>query len=395
MADVRFAVIGGGIAGASVAYHLAERTDDRVAVFEQASVAGATTARSWAMFGYYGGPTQYAMKRYGMALYNEFAAEPEADPRYSPIGMVEVATSAEGATRLRERAEGLADDDVRAGAAEFVEAGSLREFLFLPTLRTEAVLGALHRPGVGYLTPQEFAREFVERARGDGATFHTDTRVTGLVEADGAVAGVETADRTVEADHVICAAGPWTPHIVRTVGAEVPVKHTLAPTLELQPRRPLPAPLPYLKETESGYGFRGVVDGGTVLVGNQPGGYDVATEYDPDEVDDTVPDDLREGMWDAIDRLLPALGDAEVVDERVGVRSATPDGDPIVGPTAVEGLSVVAFSTSGIQLSPAAGRVIAERLVDGARTDLHDALSVARFDGYEAASGTRAADASD
>jgi sarcosine oxidase subunit beta len=84
-----------------------------------------------------------------------------------------------------------------------------------------------------------------------------------------------------------------------------------------------------------------------------------------------------------LERFLPSLSDAPVVDEWVGVRSLTPDGNPIAGWTAVDGLSVIAFNTSGIQLSPGVGDVVATQLVDREPTNYYDSLSISRFEGYQ------------
>jgi sarcosine oxidase subunit beta len=76
--------------------------------------------------------------------------------------------------------------------------------------------------------------------------------------------------------------------------------------------------------------------------------------------------------------LVPRLADATLTDEWVGIGTKTPDGAPIVGQTAVEGLSL-AVTGAGIQLAPAVGDVLARRLVDGETTPHHDAVTPARF----------------
>ncbi|EMA56606.1 FAD dependent oxidoreductase [Halococcus thailandensis JCM 13552] len=113
------------------------------------------------------------------------------------------------------------------------------------------------------------------------------------------------------------------------------------------------------------------------------GGYDVATEYDPTDISETVPDDIRKHGLETLERLLPATENAEIVDEWVGIRSSTPDQNPVVGWTSLKGFSIAAFSTSGIQLSPATGKVIAAQLVDNDPTSYYDGLSITRFKEYD------------
>lgn len=386
-----YAVIGGGIAGASVAYHLSQRTGDPVTVFERGSLLEETTAKSFALFGYYGDPLQYRMKRYAMTLYNEFMANPYGNPRYYQIGRLGLSTSSDEAARLRDAVQNPEEAESRAKVGtnvdrvpvEYIDADDLHELLVTPLLNTSAIEGAIHRPNVGYFPPTTIAGEFVERARENGVTFREGTTVTDVLTTDGRVSGLDTSDGEVDADEVVCTAGPWNVLIARQAGIGIPVRHTLAPALELEPIDPLPHTLTSMKEIETGYSFRGDADNGTVFVGNNPGGWEAGTEYDPSEVPNTVPDDIREGCLNTVSRLFPSLATASVVDEWVGVRSVTPDGNPVVGRTSLPGFSLVAFSTSGIQLSPAAGYVVANQLLDDDPTDFYDGLSITRFEGYD------------
>jgi len=108
-------IIGGGIVGASIAYHIGRRTNDPVHVYEKGTLANETTKKSLAFFGFYGDETQYRMKQYGMELYNDFLSSPRADPGYVTTGRLNVATSEEGAEALRQDVEDrntrLADAD--------------------------------------------------------------------------------------------------------------------------------------------------------------------------------------------------------------------------------------------------------------------------------------------
>ncbi|MDQ2055918.1 FAD-dependent oxidoreductase [Halobellus sp. H-GB7] len=382
-------IIGGGIVGASIAYHIGRRTNDPVHVYEKGTLANETTKKSLAFFGFYGDETQYRMKQYGMELYNDFLSSPRADPGYVTTGRLNVATSEEGAEALRQDVENrnkrLADADgkrVDTSPVDFAEPHELKRSLVLPFLDTNTVTGGIFRPQVGYLRPREMAIEFIERARDEGVVFHENTTVTDLTVDDGVLSGLSVDGEERTADEVISAAGPWNPRVAAMANVDLPVKHTLAPVLELEPAEPIQYTIPWITHRESGFSIRRNADGRVLMTHHPPGKHADATEYDPDAVEDSVPTDLRQRGLDVLESLLPVTDTFDVVDERVGIRSSTPDGNPVVGWTRVDGFSVAAFSTSGIQLAPATGKVIATQLLDNDPTSFYEGLSVSRFDSY-------------
>jgi sarcosine oxidase subunit beta len=179
---------------------------------------------------------------------------------------------------------------------------------------------------------------------------------------------------------VICAAGPWSPRLVGTAGLDLPVEHVLSPVFPLELDRPLPYTLPAIKSHESSVGLHRKRDD-AVFVTYTPGENEGASRYDPGTVGDAAPDEFRRTALRWAERLVPRLGDADLGDEWVGVGTATPDGNPLVGWSAVEGLSL-AVTMSGIQLAPAVGSIVARQLVEGEPTEYYDSVSVSRFDGH-------------
>lgn len=388
--DGPYAIIGGGIAGASIAYHLSERTDAEVVLFERQSLSSETTYRSVAQFGFYGDIHQYRMKRYGMGLYNEFFADSRAHPRYHSAGLLIAATEQDSATQLQTTVETGGDESIgKIGMGfdrdlvEYIPGDELTETLLLPPVDTDEITGGLYRPNVGYMSrPQELAYEFFERATANGVTVEQGTAVEEITTKNGRVTGLVTEDgRTVESESVVCAAGPWNPEIAESVGVDLPVTHTIAPVLRLRPPEPTEYDLPIIAHYDSPYAFHRRSEE-ELLIGYNPGS-DEATRLDPAAVDDTVPEAIRNEGVELLADLVPGWLDADVTDQWVGVRSQTPDGNPVVGWTELEGFSVAAFHTSGIQLAPAVGDIVASQLVDDDPTSYYDALSISRFDGYD------------
>lgn len=406
MTTTRYAVVGGGIVGASVAYHLSERTDDPVVVYERDELAGATTFWSTAMIGVGGPEPHRGMKRYGFRLYNDFLADPRSDAEYVQSGRLRVAVDPENAARLRELdAQGHPGQEPAAerdaewrgidarkfahDLTRYVPGDTLRETLVVPPLDTEVVEGALYRPMYGHvrsddrtLGPRELALEFVERARGNGVRFETGTEVTGVATTpDGdRVTGVAVDGDSVEpADAVVCAAGPWNAEMAATAGVDLPMEHTLSPVYALELDEPLPYSLPTIKSHESSVGLHRKRDD-RILVTYTPSADEGRATVDLDAVGDVELDDFRDTALEWAERLVPRLADATLADEWIGVGTSTPDGNPIVGWTDVEGLSLAA-TMIGIQLAPAVGDVVARQLVDGEPTDYYDEVSISRFTG--------------
>ncbi|MUV56056.1 FAD-dependent oxidoreductase [Halogeometricum sp. CBA1124] len=386
-----YGIIGGGIAGASIAYHLSQRTDDSVVVFERQSPASETTYKSVAQYGFYGDETQYRMKRYGMKLYNRFFREPRVNPRYTSMGILTAATEADNADRMEEAVR--TDGDTYFGKmgmgfdrdlVEYIDGDAIKEKLLLPPVDEEPIEGALFRPKVGYMDrPQELAYEFLERAKDNGVDVRANTAVEEITTDGGRATGLVTdGGEEVELDEVICAAGPWNIELAESVGIELPVKHTIAPILVLRPDDQSDYTLPAINHFESPYTFHRRSED-EFLIGYNPGDvYEDATVYDPRTMGETVPEEIRDRGIDLLQRLVPDLIDAKVVEEWVGIRSITPDKNPVVGWTDLEGFSIAAFHTSGIQLAPAVGKMIAQQVLDDDPTDYYDDLSITRFEGY-------------
>ena len=386
------AIIGGGIAGASIAYHLSKNTDHSVEVYERGKLAGETTSRSAAVFGHYGNATEVKMKRYGAELYNKFLLESDNDLHFELIGRLLCSTTKEGAEALAgenagERKEGEEDETVPykermilEDPVSYIAKGELkRRMAIVPYLDDSKIMGSLYQPNVGFFEPVGMAKEFVDRAEKHGARFHEYSEVNEIVKKGNEIEGLVVNGEFKEVDGIVCAAGPWNPPMARSIGIELPVTHTMAPILVMEMPNPMKVVLPLFQNIESGVYVIGR-DKKTVYIGAYGEG---GREYDPREINDKIPTELREKMLRFATEFFPILKKAKVVKEWVGIRSGVSDGVPIVGWTEVKGFSIAAFDSSGIQLSPAVGDIISKQIIDGDQTELYENVSITRFEGHK------------
>jgi len=194
-----------GIVGASVAYHLGERTDAPVVVYERGTRCGDDVSGDCDGRGRWAGPVP-PPEGVRVPPVQRVLRRPRGRPRYRQSGRLRVATSPDGARRLEALAAAAGDPDPDPPAAakyanslvDYVPGERLHERFLLPPLDVESAEGALYRPDYGYvqdesrtLGPRALAMEFVERARDHGATFETNTEVTDVRVDDGGVTGVE------------------------------------------------------------------------------------------------------------------------------------------------------------------------------------------------------------
>lgn len=357
MARYDAVVVGGGIVGTSVAYHLA-RAGVKTALFDRRDDGRATDAGAGILAPATSSRTgdddwfEFAVEAvdYYPALVDRLRDEQDGETGYAECGLLSVAFEGEVATferageRIRSRADRLGRPD--SDAVTELAPGEARD-RFPP-------LGEPRR-----------ARYFEDAARVDGATFAAAMRraaesygltverrnVAGVVARDSAVAGVEVDGERVAADRVVVAGGAWSPAFADDLGISIPV----------EPQRGQIAHL----RTGADTGDWPIVTGfrehylvpwpdGRVAAG-------ATRESDAGYAPHATAGGVREVLDEAL-RVAPGLTDAELAEVRVGLRPASPDGLPVLGPVpGVDGAFLATgHGATGLQLGPYSGRVVAE-----------------------------------
>ena len=362
-------IVGGGIVGVSLAYHLSEGGRP-VKLFEKNSLGSGTTAASIAQFiRYQGVPdrAEHERRELSWEWYEPLVETGEFE--FDPIGTLHTASSESEMAHLREL---HATYDEFGLTSKLVSPSDLTAYGLDPN----RFAGGLLVPEDGVLDPNEIIQYMVASARNSGAEIETGVAVTDVIVEEGAVAGVETTKGTTDAARVINAAGPWAHEINEMVGVSAPLRHTEGPIVVLQANRDHPVPLTFFEDEV----YVRQEGSGDLLAGRFARAYEDTTLFDPDHAR-PIEESYYLTVADVVDRYFPSLSDVRILNEWNGLRTVTPDGLPIVDDTAVDGyLLAVGMSGYGVTTAPAIGELVGEWLRDGTKPDLLESLALDRFD---------------
>ena len=395
-------IIGSGIVGSSVAYHLAQAGCTNVLVIEREAHQGkGSTGKSMGgVRAQFSTPVNIQMSKYSIDFFSKFDEVVGHPADYRAHGYLFCATSENHLAYLkanRERQNALGVTNVEWVSSEDI-------VKMVPQLRVDDVLGGTFCPTDGFVDPHSVMMGFMLNAREKGVRLWLDTTVTGIdlecggstplfsdsrasisgekkapssrrTPKEGAIAGVHTTRGFVSTQIVVNAAGAWAAEVAKMAGAELPVEPLRRQLVPTEPFDRLPQRFPMVIDMSTGFHFRREGKG-ILLAWNDPNetpGF--KTEFDPSFVEKI--------LTHAASRV-PVLAEAEVNPRRAwaGLYEMTPDHHAIIGPAPnVQGLYFVnGFSGHGVMHSPASGRVAADLILNG-HSDLIDApqLSVERF----------------
>ncbi|HYO90907.1 MAG TPA: FAD-binding oxidoreductase [Pyrinomonadaceae bacterium] len=358
-------IIGGGIVGASIAYHLAAAGCRDVLVVEREAHQGkGSTGKS--MGGVrvqFSTPVNILMSRYSIDFFSRFEDATGYAADYRPHGYLFVATSEQHLDYLRANRE----RQRRLGLSQ-VELGSREEIVeIVPQLRSDDIMGGSFCPLDGFVDPHSVMMGFMQRARELGARLWLSAEVTGIEVERGEVAAVATTRGRVMTRKVVNAAGAWAASVAGLAGCELPVKPLRRQLVPTEPFDKLPARFPMMIDMSTGFHFRR--EGQRILLAwNDP-------EETPGFKTDFDLSFIEKILVRAAERV-PCLAEAEVNPQRAwaGLYEMTPDHHAIIGRApGLRGLFLAnGFSGHGVMHSPATGRLISELILYG-ETRLLDA----------------------
>lgn len=373
-------VIGGGVVGASVLYHLAVVGCPNAILIERASLTSGTTWHSAAGVAPVGSSRLgVEMSRYSMDLYQRLEEETGQATAWRQPGFLEVAASDERMTNLRHKVSTVRASGV---SAQLVDPGEVADLW--PMLRTDDVVGGLWVPEGGRVDPNDTTQALIAGARSRGAQVFLDTEVTGIEVKDGAVAAIQTSRGRVECQSIVNAAGLWGRQVGELISDPVPLYACEHEYIITEPMSGVSRDLPWLRIPDAHTYVREEVGG--LLVGFfEPNAKALPLESLPaDQAFLSLAED-----WDHILPLvemashrIPAIGDAGIKKLFSGPESFTPDGLPLVGESAgVRGHYLACgMNSGGVTLAGGIGRELAELIVNGRSPNDLSAMDIKRFD---------------
>jgi len=390
----RCVIVGGGVGGASLAYHLAKLGWEDVVLLERSQLTSGSTFHSAGLVGQLRGSVSLTkMMMHSVELYRRLGEESEFDPGWVECGGIRLASSEERMEELRRQAGWAKTFGL---PLELISATEAKELF--PLMSIEGVLGAAWLPTDGYIDPAQLTYALADGARQGGCRIFTETRVTGIDVRGGRVWGVQTDRGEVEAEVVVDAGGMYAAEIGRLAGVRVPVIPMSHQYLVTQPLDAVREARGAADRTQlfphtgnKGPGSRGHLptlrdpdllvyyreDGDGLVMG----GYERRSEpaFLPQGTGrvEAIPADfngrLLEEDWDRFEeitenskRRVPAMEEITVTKLINGPEAFTPDNEFCLGETEVAGFFVCAgFCAHGLAGAGGIGKVMAEWIVDG------------------------------
>ena len=374
-------VIGGGVAGCSVAYHLAKFGWKDTILLERDQLTSGTTWHAAGLVGQLGATaTITKLRKYSLNLYKELEKKTELSTGLKQNGAITIASSKERLQELLRQATAAQLFDVNV---EVLDKKRIKDLY--PVINDQDIFGGVYMPEDGQADPVGVTNVLAKAAKMEGAQIFEKTPVTKILVKDGNITGVETINGKIDCEYVVLATGMWSRQIGEDIGVSVPLYPNEHFYIITEPMKDLPKNLPVLRDYDACLYLK--EDAGKMLVGIfEPGAKNAFKEKG------VVPEDFSFGEFpDDFDHFEPYLEKSFhrlPMLENVGVRkffsgpeSFTPDTQYLLGETSeVKNLyTCCGFNSIGIASAGGAGRVTAEWMINGYMNEDLYSLDIKRF----------------
>jgi sarcosine oxidase, subunit beta len=350
-------IVGAGIMGTSLAFHLAKRKPGSIVVIDKDHVGFGGTGRSSALIRmHYSYPPEVQLALVSLHMFQHWREVVGEAGDFRKIGFVRTVPTDE-TERLKQNVNMQASLGVNV---KLITGKELKELE--PDWNTDDIELAAYEPDSGYGDGSNVANDFLSRARDMGVAYMPKTQVTAFHLKDGRARGITTEHGNIEAPIVVSATGPWTRPLFKQVGYDLPIEPEYHQVAILKNAPGMKGGGMACIDSITATYFRSDAQD-KFLVGDFYGKRPV----DPDNFPQRASDESLEEIIERASRRIPKLENAEVMRGVTGVYDMTPDARPLLGEIpGIPGLHVCAgFSGMGFKIAPAIGLVMSELLLDG------------------------------
>lgn len=364
-------VIGGGCMGTSIAWHLTRQGAD-VVLLERAHIATGATGHSGALLRrHYEHPVGVRLAAESYRVFASFAKHTGRGAGFVRVGFTTGARESDVPTLKRL----LAMQHEHGVDAKLLSIEELRALE--PDMEVSDLAAGVYDARAGYADPVATALGFAAAATDAGAEIREEVEVGEILVAKTRVIGVGAKSGAIRSDHVVVAAGNWTPELLATVGVRVPVRFVRGEIAFF--RRPLGARAPRLHFDYYHNTYSRPEGTRDTLVGFLSTNKRTARPS-PRPFDETLPASTAKDLKARLAARFPPFLRSQFRGGYAGLYDVTPDRYPILGPVGPAGLFVaVGFSGHGFKLSPAVGRLMADAVLGTGRDPDLAALAPSRF----------------
>ena len=347
-------IIGGGVIGSSIAYHLA-RQGHQVLVIDKSRIAEAPSA-SWASAGGVRRqgrhPAEAKLASEAITRWKTLELELEADVGYRQGGNLLLAESELEVSNLssfvvQQQMMGFTD-------VQFIDR---EDVLTLVPGLNERVIAGSYSPTDGQADPALTTLAFAKAAQRYGAKYWTETLSTGLIRQNGSIVGAKTDRGDLQASYVILTSGAWSDALATSIGVRLPIRTRALQMILSTPSQNFQLK-PVISSVSRVLSLKQVANGGFLLGGGWLG------DTSEDRNSYTMRSESIQGNWATAVELLPVVGDQSIARSWCGLEAQSIDGIPFIGQHPdLNGFTLaVGFSGHGFALSPAIGRSVADQI---------------------------------
>lgn len=364
--QARVVIIGGGIIGCSVAYHLTKLGWKDVVVLERKTLTCGTTWHAAGLVAQLRATHNMTLlAKYTAELYRDLEQETGQATGFRQAGSLTIASTTERFEELKRSASMGHCFDVDVDVLTPRQASEM-----WPLINIEDVVGAIHIPKDGMTNPIDTTKALAKGAKMGGAVILENVKVTAVNRKDGRVAGVTTDGGDIEAEYVVNCAGMWAREVGRMCGVNVPLHAAEHFYIVTEPMQGMTPDLPVMRDLNGHAYYK--QDAGKLLLGCfEPNAKPWGMDGIPDDFSfETLPEDWDhfEPVMEKAMHRLPALATAGIQLFFCGPESFTPDDRYLLGeaPELKNFFVAAGFNSVGIQSAGGVGRVLASWIVEGA-----------------------------